>query len=231
MSFSEWDEYAEEQVMADTEEEYLARIPTDLHEDAVRSYLGSCGDAIDARVKKLLSAAIRLRDIKFPGPSVAVSATALEVMIRYFCVRPIFDAAFMSDLIAREVTEKITHSRYFPERDLLVGILEPWNIELNNILLSSGKPLWNQFKSVVVKHRNNFVHHGEDISDEVAGIAIECVTTFRAQVVVAMANRLGFTHDKSGCWSKVITDPKEHVLLGGKVINGEMTYSTRSPFV
>ena len=224
-------DYSDAQAELDAEQGYLARIPTDLHEEAVRSYLGSCGDAIDARVKKLLSAATSLRDIKFPGPSVVVSATTLEVMIRYFCVRPIFDAAFLSDLIAREVTEKITHSRYFPEKDLLAGILKPWNIELNAILLSSGKPLWNQFKSVVSEKRNDFVHRGEDVSDNVAATAIECVTAFRAQIVMPMASRLGFTHDKSGCWSRVIIPPKEHVFLGAKLINGETTYETRSPFV
>ncbi|MBZ5699134.1 MAG: hypothetical protein LAN18_11380 [Acidobacteriia bacterium] len=231
MSYDSWDDYAESQAEFDAEQEYLARIPTDLHEEAVRSYLGSCGDAVDARVKKLLSAATSLSASKFPGPSVVVSATILEVMIRYFCVRPIFEAAFLSDLIAREVTEKITRSHFFPERNLLAGILRPWKIELNEILLGSGKPLWNEFTSVVLENRNNFVHRGQDVSDEIAAIAIECATEFRAQIVMAMANRLGFTHDKSGCWSKVITDPKEHVFLGGKLINGETTYVTRSPFV
>lgn len=231
MSFSDWDEYTEEQLLADAEAEYLAHIPTDLHEEAIRSYLGSYGDAIDARIEKLLTAANYLRANSHPGPSVAISATALEVMIRYFCVRPIVEAAFLSDFIAREVAKQITESRWFPERDLLGGILEPWGIKLNELLLSNGKPLWSEFKSVVLKNRNNFVHRGEDVSDEVADIAFKCATDFRAQVVMAIANRLGFTHGKTHCWSKVITDSKEQIFLDGKPLNGETVYETRSPFV
>jgi len=230
MSNDSWDDYEQSQLEFDAEEAYLAQLPTNLHEEAVRSYLGSYGDAIDARVAKLLSEAKSLSATKFPGPSVVVSATTMEVMIRHFCVRPIFESAFLSDLIAREVTEKITRNRRFPERDLLAGILRPWHIDLKDILLNSGKPLWKEFTSVVIENRNNFVHRGEDVSDEVAATAVECVTTFKAKVVVVIANRLGFTHDQTGCWSKIITDPKELVLLGGKILNGETLYTPRSPF-
>jgi hypothetical protein len=229
MNSSDWEDYTQEQIYA--EEETLARIPRDLHEDAVRSYLGCNGDAIDQRVESLLSMATGLLAGNFQGPSAVVSVTALETMIQYFCVRPIVEGGFLSDLLAREVTKRITGSRSADQRSLLAAILRPWGIEIDRILLENGKPLWSEFQSNVVKKRDGFVHRGDDVSDEVAVLALKCATEFRAQVVMNMAKRLGFTHDKTHCWSKVTTDPNEQIFLAGKVLNGETNYRTRSPFV
>jgi hypothetical protein len=217
VSLPTWDEIAEE--------EFWERVPTDLHEDAVRSYLGANGDAIDFRVEKLLSMAEGLLARSFAGPSIVVSVTALELMIQYFCVRPIVEGVFLSDLAAHEVTKRITGGRTSDQRSLLVPILRPWGIELEKILLAGGKSLWSEIQSVVVRGRDAFVHRGDDVSDDTARLAIECARTFRDQVVMVIANRLGFTHGVTGCWSKVV-----HSTSQGGSARGEIDYGQGNPF-
>jgi hypothetical protein len=146
-------------------------------------------------------------------------------MIQYFCVRPIVEGGLLSDLLAHDVAKRITGSRSSDQRSLLVPILRPWGIELEKTILASGKPLWSEFQSVVVRSRDAFVHRGDDVSDETAKLAIECARTFQGQVVMAMANRLGFTHNQTGCWSKVI-----HAASQGGFLGGETNYGRGNPF-
>jgi hypothetical protein len=76
MSIPTWEEAAES--------EFWERLPQDLHEQAVRDYLGSNGDAIDGRVQKLIGLADTLFKSGRHGPSVVASVIALEVMIHSF---------------------------------------------------------------------------------------------------------------------------------------------------
>jgi hypothetical protein len=216
MSLPTWQEAAEE--------EFWDRVPTDLHEGAVRDYLGTNGDAIDARVSKLKSMADDLLAKQFAGPSIAVSMTAWEVMIRYFCVRPILEGVFLSDLIAHEIAQKIIEPRRNSnQKSLLVPLLKPWGIDVSTITLpTSGRQLWETMCTPITEARNNFVHRGDDVSVADAALAIECVGTFRNEVVLKIAQRLGFTLDKSGCWRTVFHD--------GMVGGGETRYVQRDPF-
>jgi hypothetical protein len=218
VSIPTWEEAAED--------EFWERVPTDLHEDAVRGYLGSYGDAIDARISKVEAMATDLLSKNFAGPSIVASVTALEVMIQYFCIRPIVQGVFLSDLIASEVAGRIIGSRSCDQKNLLVPLLKPWGIDLTKILLPDGASLWERIQTPVNKARNAFVHQGDDVVEEDAALAIECVKTFRKQVVAKIADHLKFTIDKSGCWSKVIHEPIEGVTL-----RGETGYTRSDPFV
>jgi hypothetical protein len=220
-------EARQDEVAAD---EFWERVPQELHEDGVRRYLGSNGDAIDARVAKLVAMAEGLLAAKFPGPSVVASVTALEVMIQHFCIRPIIEGAILSDLLAHEITKRIVGSRSSDQRSLLAPILRPWGIELERTLLPNGKPLWSEFQTVVVKKRDGFVHRGDDVSEEVAALAIGSTKSFRTQIVMGIAKRLGFTNEKTGCWSRVDHRATEGVILGGTLIGGETKYGTTDPF-
>ena len=217
MSIPTWDEVAED--------EFWERVPQDLHEDAVRGYLGSCGDAIDARVSKLLAMAEQLLASDLPGPSIVASTTAIEIMIQYFCVRPIVSGAILSDLLADEVTNRIMGSRSSDPRSLLVPMLRPWGIEVDKTLLPDGKLLWSEFQSVVVKRRNGFAHRGEDVSTHDAALAIECAKSFRSEIVLRIGKKLGFTNEKTGCWSKVVIEAVAGVSFGS-----EMGYGKSDPF-
>jgi hypothetical protein len=218
VSIPTWEEAASE--------EFWERIPTDLHEDAVRSYLGANGDAIDARISRLAGMARDLLAEQFCGPSIVASVTALEVMIQYFCIRPIVQGVFLSDLIASEVAGRIIGGRSCDQRDLLVSLLKPWGVDLKGILLPNGEPLWERIRTPVNKARNGFVHRGDDVAHEHAALAIDCIHAFRKEVVLKVARRLGFTLERTACWSKVLHDPIPGVTAGGHTF-----YGTSDPFV
>lgn len=205
-----WDEIAEEQ--------YWEQVPKDLHEEAVRTYLGENGDAIDERVSTLRSNAKDLLAASFPGPSIVASVTAMEVMIQYFCIRPLVQGAFLSDLIAFEVAERIIPSRGADARTLLTPLLSPWKIELKRLVLPNGEPLWGRILDPVMKVRNAYVHRGDPVQAAAAELAIECVRTFRDKVVLKIAAQLKFTIQKTDCWSKVVSE------------RGGIEYSRTSPF-
>lgn len=217
MGLPTWEEAAED--------EFWQRVPNDLHEEEVRSYLGHNGDAIDERVGGLISVARKLLDSNFPGPSIVASVTALEVMIQYFCVRPIVEGGFLSELIAHEATRRITAGRSSDQRSLLVHILRPWGIELEKTVLEGGKPLWGEFQSVVVKTRDAFVHRGDDVPVEIAALGLNCANEFRSKIVEAIGKRLGFTPDKTGVWSQVI-----HDSIGPGHLGGKACYVRSNPF-
>lgn len=216
MSIPTWQEVAEE--------EFWARVPQDLHEGAVRDYLGFYGDAIESRVTGLRKVAADLFESKHFGPSIVTSVIAIEVMVQYFCVRPIVGGALLSELLADEVSQHILGSRGYDQRKLLAAILKPWGIDLSSIVVAGGKPLWDTFQNVVMKKRNEFVHRGDDVLEGEAALGLESASTFREHVVLKLAKRLGFTLDKTGCWAKVV-----HERTPGS-LGGEMSYGTSDPF-
>jgi hypothetical protein len=217
MSIPTWDEVAEDQ--------FWEQVPQDLHENAVKDYLGSSGDAIDQRVLGLIEVADQLFQNGHYGPSIVTSTIGLEVMIQYFCVRPIVQGAMLSDLLAAEISKRIVASRSSDQRAMLSAVVKPWGINLPQLLLPGGLPLWDRVQTIVVKKRDAFVHRGDGVSAAEAQLGLDCVRSFRDQVVLGLANRLGFTIPITGCWSKVIHNPIPGVTLGG-----EKSYGTINPF-
>ena len=217
MSIPTWEEAAES--------EFWEKLPQDLHEQAVKDYLGSNGDAIDGRVRKLIGLADTLYKSGHHGPSIVASVITLEVMIHYFCVRPIVVGAILSDLVATEVSRRIVGSRASDQRQMLSAVLRPWGIELPQLLLSDNRPLWDQIQTVVIKKRDGFIHRGDEVNDKEAELALQCVQSFREQVVLGLADRLGFTLQKTGCWSKIVVEARPPGYLGG-----ERGYTRVDPF-
>jgi hypothetical protein len=216
MSIPTWQEVAED--------EFWAQVPQDLHEGAVRDYLGSYGDAIEFRVKELCKVAADLRASRHFGPSIVISVTSIEVMVQYFCVRPIVGGALLSELLADEVSQHILGSRGYDQRKLLAAILKPWGVDISSILLPSGKPLWEVFQNVVMKKRNEFVHRGDEVLEGEAALALECASTFREHIVLKLAKRLGFSLNETGCWARVVHEPTPGF------VGGEMHYGKSDPF-
>lgn len=218
MSIPTWEEAAAD--------EFWERVPTDLHEGAVSSYLGAYGDAIDARVSRLEAIATDLLAKGFSGPSMVASVASLEVMIQYFCIRPIIESVFLSDLIASGIAERIISTRSCDQKNLLAPLLKPWGIDLPKILLPDGSSMWERIQTPVNKARNGFVHRGDDVSLQDAALALQCIRAFREEVVLKIADHLEFTIEKTGCWSKVIHKP-----IGGGYGGGETFHTPSDPFV
>ncbi len=217
MSIPTWEEAAES--------EFWEKLPQDLHEQAVKDYLGSNGDAIDGRVQKLIGLADTLYKSGHHGPSIVASVIALEVMIHYFGVRPIVVGAILSNLIATEVSKRIVGSRTLDQRQMLSAVLRPWGIELSHLLLPDKQPLWDRIQNVVIRKRDGFIHRGDEVTSEEAELALVCVRSFHDQVVVGLAHRLGFTLQLSGCWSKIVDAARPPGFLGG-----ERGYTRIDPF-
>lgn len=196
MSIPTWEEAAES--------EFWEKLPQDLHEEAAKDYLGSNGDAIDGRVQKLIGLAETLHKNGQHESSVVSSVVAIELMIHYFCVRPIVVGAILSHLIAEEVSKRIVGSRGSDQRQMLSAILRPWGIEVPRMLLPDRQPLWKRIQTTVIKKRDGFIHRGGAVTAEEAALALQCVRSFREQVVLGLAKRLGFTLEKTGCWSKIV---------------------------
>ena len=216
MSIPTWEEAAAD--------EFWSRVPQDLHEDGVRDYLGFYGDAVESRASGLRTAAENLLAQKFFGPSIVVSVIALEVMIQYFCVRPIIGGALSSSLLAEEVAEQMFGARAYDQRKLLTALLKPWGVDLSQVLLEDGKALWDTYQNIVLKKRNAFVHRGDEVSENEAVLALGCCSAFKSGVVLKIADRLGFTIQRTGCWGRVEHGPQGASLGGGSY------YSAGDPF-
>jgi hypothetical protein len=228
MNMSAWDDDRYEYEREAAEAEFWEKLPKQLHEQAVGSYLGAYGDAIEARVEGLATMARTLHESEFYGPSIAVSVTAIEIMIEYFCVRPMVEGAFVSEDWADCLADWVIRTRPPEQRKILVGILRIWSIDIEKILLEGKKPVWATIPSEVFRPRNHFVHSGEDVSKEQSKLGITCTELFQKEIVAKIAVRLGFTLAKTGCWAHVAGEGKDPLRPG--IVTGERRFTPRSPF-
>lgn len=200
------------------EEQFWEELPKDLHEGSVREYLGKYGDSIDDRVMHLMRTSRELQTAGFYAPAVVASVTALEICIEFFCIRPLVEGAFLSELWALELADRVI--RTHQKRELLAGILKLFGIDLTSILLPDRRQLWEVIQKVM-EQRNDVVHIGEDLMEVDSNRAIECVEAFRSDVVGSIARRLKFTLDKTGKWSEVV-----HPSIGRGHLGGGSHYGT-----
>lgn len=213
----------------EAESRFWENLPTQLHDESVSSYLGVYGDSIAARVVRLSDMAQQLHSGKFFGPSVVVSATAIEVMIAYFCVRPMVEGAFVSEAWAECLAAWVVATRPADQRKILVAMLKLWKIDVAAILLEDGKtPLWSTIQTVVFEARNKFAHRGDDVTEGDSQQGIVCTNIFQKKIILPMSLRLGFTLSETGLWAKVApTDGS--LLLNGVRISGR-GYTARDIF-
>jgi hypothetical protein len=225
LNMSAYDDYHSSR-NEEAEAEFWYNLPTQLHEESVWSYLGVYGDAIAGRIKRLTDTAIALHVSGFYGPSITVSATAIEIMIAYFCVRPMVEGAFVSETWAECLAGWVVGTRPKDQRKILVGILRIWNIDVEKILLDDKKPLWATIHSEVFEPWNQFVHRGDDVSKEHSQLGLTCAELFQKEIIAKIAERLGFTLSKTGCWAHIAG---EGPVLGG-MQRGERRFKPRDPF-
>lgn len=183
-------------------EKFIEQTIKDISEDGVSSYLGSNGDAIDERVLACLKQADELLKATYFQPAVILAATAIELMVRFFLIRPLIQAAFLSEDWALLLTERVSSGRTTEDRRLLPKILELHEIKLNNFRLKDGKELWAVITSDVFPKRHRVVHSGEPAAAADAQKAIECAKLLRSEVVAFIATKYGFTLETTGCWHR-----------------------------
>jgi hypothetical protein len=193
------DEYFEEI----GQQELIAQALKDISQDGVREYLGTYGDAISKRVEYVLAQAMYARQSGFPHFAVVGAVTAIELTTRYMLVRPLLQGAFLSDDWAQLLTRHITAGKTKQERDILPNMLEIYGIKIKDLKLSDQSLFWKTLIETVIPKRNRIAHTGETATPDEAAIALECASALRNQVVSEVADKLGFTLDKTACWHKI----------------------------
>jgi hypothetical protein len=208
-------EYYEEEL---AQAEFIQETLKNISEDGVRNYLGTYGDAVDARIEHCMKEARMLLTGGFFQSSVVSAVTAIELTIRFLLLRPLMQAAFLSEEWASLLTQRIASGRGSGDREILPQILNFHDIDLNEIKLPNGKTLWPTITDVVYSTRNKIVHRAEPVSQDDAILAIQCADVLRSEVVMPYAKKLGFTLETTNCWQRT-----------KKLMSGAY-YNARDPF-
>jgi hypothetical protein len=160
-----------------------------------------------------------LNQYSFPRQAIIASSTAIELIIRFMLIRPLIQAAFLTEDWAYLLTHRIATGRTDEDRELLPKLLEYHDVKIWEIKLSTGAELWPTITQTVLPKRHRIVHRGESAVLNEAKIAVECAVALREKVVLPLAKRHGFSLDATGCWNKIQK-------------NGKSThsYEARSPF-
>jgi hypothetical protein len=177
----------------------------DHSKEAVKSYLGKYGDAVDLRVASSVEEAKQLLESGNLGAAVVLAATAVEVMIRFLLLQPLVQGAFLSNEWAGILTERVvsSRSRSVEDRKLIPAVLRQWGLDVTMVKMRSSKQLWEFVVKQLFPIRNKFVHQYDALSTEFAKDAIECAEVFRSEIVGAVARVLGFTLDVTGKWCEI----------------------------
>lgn len=215
-------EYEMEEAMMEFLDEELRRIS----EEPVFAYLAENGDAIEKRVRDCMVEASQLLDAGFAGAALARTTAATELTIKFFLVRPLLQGAFLSDDWAQVISRRVLKRRTGEDRELLPAILRNWQIDITNLKLPDGSQVWETITAKVWPLRNEYVHKGASCGADDAKVAIECQEALLRDIVNPLANRLGFTREKTGKWSVVAAnDPP-----GFEGLNRPRRYTERDPF-
>lgn len=193
-----------------------------ISDSGVQSYLGCNGDAIDARVLGSIKQARELINAGFHQPAVVVATTAIELIVRFFLIRPLIQAGFLSEEWASLLTEHIASGRTDKDRKLLPRILEEHHVDISAVLLEDGRELWQTVIAEVYPKRNRVVHLAEPATEANALLALECAERLRSDVVLPIAERMGFTLDVTGVWCRTKTK--------GENLTGSAYFTVRDPF-
>src|ERR1017187_391658 len=198
----DYEDYRMQEFLSDPLDAELRRIA----EEPVFGYLARYGDAIEARVNDCLSEGKLLLSATFPAASVIRTAAGIEISLRFFLARPLLQGAFLSDEWSELLSRKFLNGRTAEDRDLLPAILRNWGIDITAATVSGSGQLWDLIVSKIWPRRNDCVHKGAAASVEEAQLAIVCLEALLREIVDPLAIRLGFTRDRTQCWSTVARD-------------------------
>jgi hypothetical protein len=199
-----WDDlgyYEEEAAQAAFIEDALNNIS----QDGIRNYLGTYADAVDARIEECMKQARMLLTGGFFQSAIVSAVTGIELTIRFLLLRPLMQAAFLSEEWANLLTQRVASGRTANDREILPQILHFHNINLNNLKLPNGKALWSTITGDIYPKRDRIVHRAEPVSEDDALLAINCADQLRNEVVLPFATKLGFSLSTTGCWQHTKT--------------------------
>jgi hypothetical protein len=202
MSYDDW---AYDQYLADIgrDKELEDRIEEIAIENA-GWYVGTFGDAVERRVRGLMNEATLLLGSGHLGASSVLNATSLELLLRHFVLKPLVSGAFLTDVWAELLVDKLVVGQSGRDRELVPMIANEWGINLKSIKLSDRKSAWEVFVSDLIPLRNQFVHKGASVSLEGATRAAECTAALFDGLLPAIAKKLRLSWPESGAWHKVI---------------------------
>jgi hypothetical protein len=183
MGMDEW-EAREEAAREEYEREIGERTLAGIKENAINFYFFYYGDDIEHRIQSRIDSAKELMKTGFNGESLTSSVIAVELTIRWFLLRPLCEAAFMSEEVADILVQRILPPRRTgSDREILPKILEEWGSDVKSLKLSDGGELWGKLTNDYIPVRNAFVHRGEPVEDAVAAGAVDAAEQLLAEAI------------------------------------------------
>lgn len=116
------DDYGEIDYLAaqsEYEADLIDNAIAELAVENIRMYLTTYGDAIDERVSSAKEEAEQLLKAGHNGPALTVAVTAIEIILRFFVLRPIVHGAFLSEEWAQILLDRVVSGKTFNDRELL----------------------------------------------------------------------------------------------------------------
>jgi hypothetical protein len=213
-----WDDYDDGAVFSEDRKESLRA--------AAREYLGTHGDTVDARVVRCLGEAAALLESGHTGPALSVTATGIELMIRFMVLRPLLIGVFLFDEWADILVDRVIKVRVEEDRKFLPDVLRRVEIEIGDLRTSTGVAVWDFLQSHFWPERDRFIHRGDFPPPKTAIVGLECAQLFRADVIGRIARTLDFTLEETDKWSE-IHGVKEVGIGDSRILN--RTFRTRDP--
>lgn len=198
----------EEMHQEEYEQELMDTAIEELPVENIRSYLGKYGDAIEKRVKKCMKEADELLKSKHYGMALVSAVTAIEIIFKYFILRPLFEGTLLTDKLATILLKRILPGQVARCCELVPSVAKHWDIPITDLKLSNGNKLWDTLKREVLSKRNAVVHKADEVPDEFSLIAIECIDILMKDVVTPMAKKFGLGWPESGVWHKYSYETK-----------------------
>lgn len=206
MSMS-WEEAQAEEAYDALREEIIEEALRDMAWEPTVAYMRRYGDAVEARISESVERAQSLLTAGFTGPSLVSAGTAIEVTIRYLILRPLVQGAFLSDEWAAILSNRVLARRAAEDRQLLPAVLKHWNLDIDQVRMKSGNPLWQILHEDIWKARNNHVHRGDPVEPGMSQLGIEAATMLRETAIEALANAGVRKHEARWNQNGTMSDP------------------------
>jgi hypothetical protein len=189
--------------------------------DIAARYLRTFGDAVQDRVRGAVNDARALTARGHHEAALVRAFTAFELTVSYLLFRPLFFGVLLSEELADQIVRAILNGKAERERMLLPTVLKHWGVPLDQVVLTSGRSLWDattKHPNSIRDRRNDVVHCGASATAADASEAIQAAELLLEKVVSPLAKQLGFTLDATGKWSEIGRPPYTK------------TYPSQSPF-
>ncbi len=148
--------------------------------------------------------------------ALVTSVTVIEIIFRFFILRPLVEGSFLPDKLSEMLLQRILPGQTSRDRDLLPAITKHWGIPLTDVKLSDGRKLWDTLINETFPKRNTFVHKAESIEEKTALCAIECANILIKDVLGQMSEKFGIRWKETGIWNK-IEYKTENGIVGSKI--------------